>query len=326
MEFKRKRGFAAVATSALLLGAVACGGKQSAEPKKGLAGQENKFLGNIISNSIPADFDTYWNAVTLENASKWGSVELFRNTMDWTKVDDAYQYALSHQMPFNQHSLLWGAQQPAWINNLNAAAQATEIEDWIRQYCERYPQTHLLTVANEPVNQPPLYAQNLGGDGDSSMDWLIWAYQKARQHCPLQKLIISEYGVIADADLRNQYLDIIDALSSRDLLDGIGIEGVALNRQNINAEQLQAALDQFANRGLPIYITQMYVTNDDLQAQKNTYAELFPIIWEHAAVAGVTLWGYQYRATFEHSDLLIENNLPSPALEWLTTYFDSRKK
>jgi endo-1,4-beta-xylanase len=320
MEPNLQRGFTFFVASLWLSGAVACGGKQSADPQEGLAANETKFLGNIISKSIPADFETYWNAVTLENASKWGSVEAIRNTMVWTKVDEAYQYALAHQMPFNQHSLLWGAQQPQWINSLNAVEQAVEVDDWIREFCGRYPHTHLLTVANEPLNQPPLYAKNLGDDAG----WLVWAYQKAREHCPLQKLIISEYGVIADADLRGQYLEMIDDLNAMGLLDGIGIEGVALNRQNIDAGQLRTALGAFADRGLPVYMTQMYVTNEDLQEQKNTYAELFPVIWEHSAVAGVTLWGYQYGATFEHSDLLMENSVPSPAMEWLQGYFESR--
>jgi endo-1,4-beta-xylanase len=324
MESKLQNSFAVSVSALLLFGAIACGGNQTPESKKGLAKNEEKFLGNMISNEIPDDYDTYWNALTLENASKWGSVESFRNTMVWTKVDEAYQYALSRHMPFNQHSLLWGSQQPAWINGLNAADQVPEIEDWMRLFCERYPHTNLLTVANEPINSPPLYAKALGGDGESGADWLVWAYEKAREHCPLQKLIISEYGVITDATLRSQYLEYIDILNSKNLLDGIGIEGAALNRQNVNASQLLAALDELASRGLPIYLTQMYITNDDLEVQKNLYAELFPVVWEHPAVAGVTLWGYRYQYTFENSDLLIENNRPSPAMEWLMHYFDLR--
>jgi endo-1,4-beta-xylanase len=41
----------------------------------------NKFVGNIIGSNVPANFATYWNQVTPENATKWQSVESTRGTM-----------------------------------------------------------------------------------------------------------------------------------------------------------------------------------------------------------------------------------------------------
>ena len=48
-----------------------------------IAAGKSKFLGNISQNSIPSNFGTYWNQVTPENATKWGSVEGTRNSMNW---------------------------------------------------------------------------------------------------------------------------------------------------------------------------------------------------------------------------------------------------
>ncbi len=35
---------------------------------------DEKFLGNITAGYIPSDFGEYWDQVTPENSTKWGSV------------------------------------------------------------------------------------------------------------------------------------------------------------------------------------------------------------------------------------------------------------
>lgn len=50
-----------------------------------IATGKGKWLGNIINTSTPANFSTYWNQVTPENAGKWGSVEKNQDVMPWLK-------------------------------------------------------------------------------------------------------------------------------------------------------------------------------------------------------------------------------------------------
>ena len=51
------------------------------------------------------------------------------------------------------------------------------------------------------------------------------------------------------------------------------------------------------------------------------YEDVFPVLWNHEAVAGVTLWGYKagemWRPTAELIDWFDEER---PALQWLTAY------
>ena len=44
-----------------------------------IAAGKAKYLGNVTGNSVPSNFSTYWNQVTPENGTKWGSVEGTRN-------------------------------------------------------------------------------------------------------------------------------------------------------------------------------------------------------------------------------------------------------
>ena len=77
-----------------------------------------KFLGSAFSAAQSTGFATYWNKVTPENAGKWGSVEATRNVMNWSALDEAYAYAKANGFPIQMHVLIWGNQQPAWIERL----------------------------------------------------------------------------------------------------------------------------------------------------------------------------------------------------------------
>jgi GH35 family endo-1,4-beta-xylanase len=115
-----------------------------------LATGQPKFLGCIHSGSTPAaNWSTYFNQVTPENAGKWGNVEAIRNSYNWTSLDAAYNFAKSKGIPFKMHTLVWGQQYPAWITALSQADQAAEVEEWIRLVGARYPDIDLVDVVNE---------------------------------------------------------------------------------------------------------------------------------------------------------------------------------
>lgn len=130
-----------------------------------LTGPNDKFLGNVIANTIPASFSSYWDQVTPENAGKWGSVEAQRDQMNWQGLDQAYQFAQQHQFPFKEHTFVWGSQYPQWIDSLSAEQQRAEVVEWMQAYCQRYPDTAFIDVVNEPLHTPATYRQALGGAG-----------------------------------------------------------------------------------------------------------------------------------------------------------------
>ncbi len=120
----------------------------------------SKFLGNIFSgNTVPGNFEKYWNQITPENAGKWGNVANSQdtNSWNWSTLDFIYNYAVSHNYPFKFHNLVWGQTQPAWITGLDEAQQAAYVEAWIRLAGKRYPKTALVDVVNEPLHSLPPY-------------------------------------------------------------------------------------------------------------------------------------------------------------------------
>jgi GH35 family endo-1,4-beta-xylanase len=90
-------------------------GSSNASP---IAAGQPKFLGSAYSAQQAANFTAYWNKVTPENAGKWGRVEASRDEMHWAPLDAAWELAKSNGLPFHLHVLVWGNQQPAWIESL----------------------------------------------------------------------------------------------------------------------------------------------------------------------------------------------------------------
>lgn len=279
-----------------------------------------KFLGNIIANSVPSNFGTYWDAVTPENSTKWGSVESTRNSMNWSAADTVYNYARNNSFEFRFHTLVWGSQEPSWISGLSAADQRAEVTQWIQAAGQRYPNATFVDVVNEPLHAKPSYRNAIGGDGSTGWDWVIWSFQEARKAFPNAKLHLNEYGIISDPNAADQYVQIINILKSRGLIDGIGIQCHQFNMDTVTTGTMKTVLDKLAATGLPIYVTELDMTGDD-NTQLQRYQQKFPVLWEHSAVKGVTLWGYIEGQTWKTNTHLIRSNgTERPALQWLRTY------
>jgi endo-1,4-beta-xylanase len=274
-----------------------------------------RFLGNIISASTPGDFTTYWNQVTPENGGKWGSVEPSRDVMNWTQLDNAYETARTNGFPFKQHTFVWGQQQPNWIGALPLAEQKEEVEEWIRLFCERYPDTDYIDVVNEPLHAVPVYDQALG----TGWNWVIWAFEKARQYCPKAKLILNDYNIISSQTATESYVALINMLKEKNLIDVIGEQGHFLETTPIAT--ITANLNRLHATGLPIHISEFDVNIANDTEQSNKYKELFPALWTHAGVQGITLWGYREGEIWRENAFLIRSSgAERPAFAWLKSY------
>lgn len=302
-----------------------------------MADEKCKFLGNVIAGSTPASFTTYWNQVTPENSGKWGSVEATRDVMNWGQLDIAYNAAKNNGFQFKQHTFVWGQQQPAWVAELMANTSIPleeryeevrdEVEEWIQLYCERYPQTDFIDVVNEPFHATPAYDLALG----SGWNWVIWAFQKARVHCPNAKLILNDYNIINIDAATNDYLALINLLKAQNLIDGIGVQCHRFEIENVSTAILDNNLDKLAETDLPLYITEFDIGNlnntstgnsatDDAQ-QLEIYQRVFPVLWAHPAVEGVTIWGYIQGQTWQSTAYLVRSDgSERPALAWLKNY------
>jgi len=307
----------------------------SIPPGTPLADGQDKFLGSGWDYIQAPFFAGLWNQSTPGNAGKWGSVEYTRNAMNWSVLDSTYNVAKRFHMLFKEHTLIWGAQQPPWIGDLDSATQRAEIEQWFAALAGRYPEIDLIDVVNEPIHNAPNgmvpwgtttpnvdYAQALGGAGETGWDWIITAFRLARQYFPDAKLIINEYSVINSYSTTKTYIEIINLLKAENLIDGIGEQGHAFTTAGTPSDTLLANLNRLAETGIPLYITELDIDGLTDLSQLKEYQRVFPLFWEHPSIAGVTLWGYRYGVwrQDEKAYIIDENDVDRPAMTWLKAY------
>ena len=295
-----------------------------------LAKGQSKFLGNIIHSgySIHSDFSNYWNQVTPENAGKWGSVEQSQGSYSWTELDDIYNYAMTNGFLYKHHNLIWGSQYPGWITLLDSAQLYQEIVNWIMAAGQRYPNANFCDVVNEPIHTPlpAIFKTALGGNGATGWDWVIKAFQLARQYwSPNTKLLINEYSVINDPTANAQYLQIINLLKSRGLIDGIGVQAHYFEIDGgASLSTLKANLDNLTATAIPVYISEFDINQQVDSVQAARYQAEFSVLWEDPGVYGVTLWGYTQNETWKpYTYLVTTAEVERPALQWLRKYIKS---
>jgi endo-1,4-beta-xylanase len=302
-----------------------------------LAEGKDKFLGCATSCEIYRYLDHYWNQVTPGNEGKWGSVEPVQGQFNWTDLDKIYNFAANRNMPFKHHTLIWGQQQPGWLGSLDSAAQRAKIEEWIRRVGERYPKMDMVDVVNEPFHATPVYKNALGGDGATGWDWVITAFQLARQYCPdTVKLLINEYNILHSNSQTTNYINLVNLLKDRNLIDGIGIQchyfefrsdmRATSNVYIYDINTIKSNLNRLAEIGLPIYISEFDIDEPIDSDQLAQYQIYFPIFWSHPAVKGITFWGYiqgDCWSSHPYTYLLLSDGTERPALQWLRTYIAS---
>ncbi|MEY4545391.1 MAG: hypothetical protein RL685_1586 [Pseudomonadota bacterium] len=296
---------------------------------------KEKFLGGVHSRAQLASFTNYFNQVTPENAGKWGHIEAKRDVMTWDDLDASYQFAKQHGFPFKMHVMIWGNQQPAWIEQLPVSEQRREIEQWFAAVAERYPAMDYVEIVNEALHDPPSkpgegggnYLAALGGSGKTGWDWVLESFRLGRKYFPRSSLMINEFGVLARSEDAERYARIIELLQAEKLVDSIGIQGHAFCTGSAELEMLRTNLDRFAVTGLPLFITELDVDGHEDPDQLAEYQRLFPLFWDHPSVQGVTIWGYRpgMWRTPQGAILAHDGGAERPAFRWLLDYVRQSK-
>ena len=304
-----------------------------------LAAGQYKFLGNVPNEPPENTFINYWNQLTPGNAGKWGSVAgsaADTSQWNWKVLDAQYNYAIANHLVYKHHNLIWGSQQPSWISSLDSASQYNWIQTWFMMVGQRYPKIDMVDVVNEPLagHTPPdgqnghaNYIKALGGSGTTGWDWVINAFKLARKYMPATaKLLINDYNIINDTGATTTYLQIINLLKDRGVIDGIADQGHSGQLQPFDTTLLIHNLDRLGATGLPVYISEFDMGNNsdfgtpDDNYQLQQYEKYFPPLWRHPAIKGITLWGYIPPTWVTTAYLVNSDGTYRPAFQWLAQF------
>lgn len=312
-----------------------------------LSTNPDKFLGNITTNGqvngagYGIEYADLWNQITPENESKWQSVQGGgQSSWSWGGVDNCVNYANQHSFPFKFHCMLWGAQYPNWINDLNYYDRKLAVDNWYDNTKSRYSSLNLIDVVNEAVPghqaNTPTWFEPLGGQGVTGYDWIVRAFEMAYERWPEAILIYNDFNTFQWNT--QQFIDLVTKIRDAGApIDAYGCQSHDLG--GCSATTLKNSMNNIQNTlKMPMYITEYDIGTTSDANQLRDYKAQIPLLWEADYCAGVTLWGFNYGSTWTddgrdannnrinpgHSGI-IKNGVDRPAMTWLREYMASDK-
>lgn len=333
-------------------------GSASAQMAKGCS----KFLGNITTSynwqeyCDPQEcngsykYTDYWNQVTCENATKWGSVHSGWGKFNWTNADRTYNYCKQNGILFKFHALIWGSQHPEWIRSLSVADTKKAIIEWFDEVKKHYPDLKIIDVVNEaiysggdyhsPYKQTKIIealgslaedrlgqrfnCTTNGYPNQNSYQWLAEAFRLARERWPEAILIYNDYNTFQWQ--KNEFIALVNGIKAcGGPIDAAGNQAHDLNDMS-GANFKNALYDIYGKTNIPQYITEYDIARKDDGVFLTRYKEQFPVMWEADFVAGVTLWGWIYGKTWVNdggdggASGLVRNCQKRSAFTWLEEY------
>lgn len=316
-----------------------------------LAKGQCKFLGNIITNGVPADYNTYWNQSSPENSGKWSSIQssVKSTTYNWNGFQTVYNWGKTTGNPVKFHVLVWGGQQPSDAGS----ATIDDIKRWFKAVHDKYPDLQQIDVVNEAfpggswggrAHAPAPYRGALKaaaasyGIPASEFDWIFVAFKMARElwkDSTKTILIYNDYNTVEyDAEAKWQEALAKAAKEQKIPIDAIGYQ--AHDAWMVSTATVKNNIDRMTAIGFPIYITEYDVgieysltracnAADDVE-QKRIVSEQMTMFWNHPNIKGVTYWGLKVGATWRPcTGLFNTNGSLRPAMQWMKDWIPANK-
>jgi endo-1,4-beta-xylanase len=241
-----------------------------------------------------------------------------RSTFNWNSLDTMYAYTQENNIVFKESCFIWGAGPPSWANSSNIV-EAAQI--WMKTFCERYPNTRLIDVVNEPLHMTPGYAPGLGGGGGTTWEWVANSFKMAREAYPNAVLILNDYNLCEYETDHQRILALMSAMKKLDApIDAIGCQ--SHDAGMVSVSKFKGYLDDLASQtGLPIYITEFDIGLADDEKQRAQYADYFTMFWDNPNVKGATIWGYIVGKTWRaNTGIMGQDGTMRPAMSWLMDF------
>ena len=317
----------------------------------GLADGAAKFVGNITTRTqVRSDFTQLWNQITAENECKWASIEGTRGKFNWGGCDAAFNWAKNNGGHFKFHALVWGSQYPNWLNGLSADETKKAITNWMDAVKQHYPDLEMIDVVNEAIKTSDgKYHSNYGPQGNNNIiaalggdkgnyEFVAEAFRMARERWPDAILIYNDYNTVQWQ--KNEGIDLIQKLKKAGApVDAYGLQAHDMMSQGggqggtggggscLNISTLKSTIEDIWNKTqIPLFISEYDIFTNDDNVQKKCYQEQISYFMENENIAGITIWGYIYGATWnDGTSGIIKDNKDRPAMTWLKEYLASNK-
>jgi endo-1,4-beta-xylanase len=307
------------------------------------------WVGAAVDSSLPAeqraDVEAHFNAVTTENAFKWGEMEPVQGAVDFSRTDAFVDWTTSRGLRLRAHTLFWHRlQMPAWLRPLLDASpdraatlrslMSQRVDEVVGRYRGRIP---VWDVVNEPLatfgggfdlTDTALSAENVFYT-TLGIDYIALAFERAHRADPRARLFLNE--IVFDPRLgdpkADAFLALVRTLRARRVpIHGVGIQAHGMLAVTspffpASTESFREYLEAFRALRVKVEITELDVrlpllagSPDPLAAQAEVFARAVRACGLVRRCTGVTVWGLRDRDTWLDSFSLTAATRPNRPL------------
>lgn len=250
----------------------------------------------------------HFNVYVAENDMKPDGLQPTKGNFVWTNGDRLVDYAQKNQKKARGHVLIWHSQTPAWFfrgSGVEGRATKAELyanmENHIKTVMEHYKgKIDSWDVCNEVVGddaQPrsnSSYYQIMQDSGSDDYEYVLKAFQWAREADPGSKLFLTDYGIErgGSGSKQDAFYRLVTWLKGQQApIDGVGFQG-HIRIEGTGVAEFRSAIDRFSALGLKVQITELDMSifsNQEGQLTSKTDAEVKHLLLQQA---------YKYRDLF----------------------------
>ncbi|KAL5561171.1 hypothetical protein UlMin_030918 [Ulmus minor] len=244
------------------------------------------ILGNLAYQNW---FVERFNAAVFENELKWYATEPHQGKVNYTTADQMLEFVRANQITARGHNIFWEDPKytPDWVQNLTGSELQSAVNSRINSLMNKYREEFIhWDVSNEMLHFD-FYEKRLGPDAT------LHFYEMAHKFDPLATLFMNDFNVVETCSDVNStvdsYISRLNELRSHGVyMDGIGLEG---HFSVPNPPLMRAILDKLATLGLPIWLTEVDISNTNDQKTQAIYLEqVLREGFSHPSINGIMLW------------------------------------
>ncbi|SEQ05071.1 endo-1,4-beta-xylanase [Hyunsoonleella jejuensis] len=254
-----------------------------------------------------------FNNLTAEFEMKMNIMYPSQGNYDFTAADAIVDYGIANNMDIHGHTLIWHTATPQWVENFSGTDEEFEtmIKDYITTVLTRYAgKVRSWDVVNEAVEDGTNQLRNTVFRRRMGDNYIEKCYQFARDADPNVLLFYNDYNITFDAGKQAAMFAIVDDLSSKSIIDGVGAQmHIAYNFPS--AAQIQSVVNGAVSRGLKMHFSELDIRanpNNDITsltdaratAQENKFREVVEIYnaIPEANKFALTVWGIRDNETW----------------------------
>lgn len=292
----------------------------------------NSYLGSngtAQQNNYQSRLNLNFNSMAPENIGKWSSDEGSQDVVTMTGVDTMLNYAASHHMNARMHNVIWGNQQPNFINTLvtNAAngvsGAAASLRTQISQRIDYYVGTGTSagTAGGDrdlKYSQIDVYNESYhtgSNSGNTTNYWSVYGvsgiadiYNEVAAQIAASgstaRTFVNEYNVLQNngGNYAGFYATHINQLrNAGGNVGGIGVQyypnaasGIGSGDSAHSAARIYSTYQALSTQGVPIELTEFGVgTGGTTGTVSQILTDSMRLTFGTPAATGFTMWGFQ---------------------------------